>query len=88
MACGVACIASKVGGIPEILDGGSAGILFDPGDEIQLANGLKALLGSQIMREALGAAARKRICANYSMEIMLNRYRMLYQQFAAQPAYA
>jgi len=78
MACGLSCIASRVGGIPEILDQGRAGMIFDPRDEKGLADGLKTLLVNQSVSQELGVAAWKYTCEQYSMEVMLERYRKLY----------
>ncbi len=78
MACGLPCLASRVGGIPEILDDGRGGMMFDPGDERGLAAGLQTLLGSPAIRQAFGAAAWKRIREHYSLHVMMESYRTLY----------
>lgn len=44
MACGTPVVASRVGGVPEILDDGETGYLVDPGDSDQLAERIAELL--------------------------------------------
>jgi glycosyltransferase involved in cell wall biosynthesis len=44
---------------------------------------LEKLVANREYRESLGAAARARILANYSLDSMLNRYRNLYKELAA-----
>lgn len=58
MATGLAVIASKTGGIPEVL--GDAGILVAPGDATDLASGLELLADDATARATLGSRARAR----------------------------
>jgi glycosyltransferase involved in cell wall biosynthesis len=60
MATGLACVATTVGGIPEVVSDGHDGVLVAPGDPIGLAGALMALLAAPARREELGrhAAAR------------------------------
>ena len=83
MACGLPCIGSRVGGIPEILAQGRAGLIVERGDEAGLAAGLKTLLGDPALRQRLGAAAWDYTCEHYSMTGMLARYRQLYLRLSA-----
>jgi len=59
MACGTPCVASKVGGVPEVLTG-KTGVLVEPGDADALAKGLAHVLaeGPDTYRERCIAAAR------------------------------
>ncbi len=58
MSCGLACVASPRGGIPEFA--GDAVIYADPADDEQLAAALDGLLGSPQEVESLGRRARAR----------------------------
>lgn len=78
MSCGISCIGSRVGGIPEIMIDGTSGLLFEAGDEDGLAEKIESLLTNPQLREEYGAAARTRSCEEYSMNLMLERYRKLY----------
>jgi glycosyltransferase involved in cell wall biosynthesis len=79
-ACGLPCIASRVGGIPEITDQGRAALLFNRGDEDGLVELLGKLAADPDRRRALGGLALSFIARNYSMASMLARYRSLYQE--------
>lgn len=58
MAAGLACVASRRGGLPEL--GGDAVLFFDPPDVIGLANHLRVLLTDEDERRARSAACRQR----------------------------
>lgn len=60
MACGTPVVASTVGGIPDMLDGGQAGLLTPLGDVVALRSALDELLGDAGRRRELAMAARKR----------------------------
>lgn len=74
MASGVAAIASDVGGNPALLDCGKGGWLFPSNDESSLADALRQLGTQPEHRAVLGAAARARVVAHYSHEVMVDRY--------------
>ena len=54
---GVAIVAAATGGVPEVLDGGAAGVLVPAGDAIALADSLGRVLGDPAERARLAAAA-------------------------------
>jgi glycosyltransferase involved in cell wall biosynthesis len=56
LACGVPVVASRVGGIPEQLRD-DTGILVDPGEPEALARAIAELLGDELRRREMGAAA-------------------------------
>jgi glycosyltransferase involved in cell wall biosynthesis len=58
-ASGVPIIATRVGGIPEIIRDGMNGRLVEPGSSRPLAEALVRLLGSAETRRAMGAAGRR-----------------------------
>lgn len=60
MASGVAPVATRVGGIPEVVSDGHDGLLVEPGDAGALATGLVKLLGDHDLRQRLATAARAR----------------------------
>lgn len=60
MACGKPVVGSNVGGIPDVLGHGEAGLLVRPGDAKDLADKLRLLLGDAQLRQRLGEAARRR----------------------------
>src|SRR5580658_8481687 len=68
MACKVPCIATRVGGVPELIDDGETGLLYEVGDVAAMAQGALSLLSSparlEAMREAARKTAQKRFCAS------------------------
>ncbi len=60
MACGTPVLATKIGGIPDLLDDGEAGVLVDQGQERQLGEALSRLLADGALRTRLAARARER----------------------------
>jgi glycosyltransferase involved in cell wall biosynthesis len=60
MGSGTPVIATRVGGIPEIVRNGQEGLLFSPGSSEQLANAIKKLLEEESLRMRLAQAAFRR----------------------------
>ncbi len=79
MAAGLPVIASEVGGLPEVLDGGGAGLLVPPGDPAALAAALDELLSSPARRAALAEAGRRRV-SRYGLETMIDGLDGLYRR--------
>ena len=83
MACKVPSIATRVGGVPELIDDGVTGLLFPVGDVDAMAAGALSLLGDparlNAMREAARQEARKRFCAN----LVVPRYVSFYEKILA-----
>jgi glycosyltransferase involved in cell wall biosynthesis len=77
MSCGVPVAASRVGGLPEIVDE-SVGTLFEPADPESLARALTALLRRHD-RAALGTAARARVVAHWSVHRLAKRHEEIYE---------
>ena len=77
MAAGLPPVATRVGGIPEMLGADGAGILVPPGNPAALAREIGRLAGDAGLRAALGAAARRRAAA-FSFEAEWAAYASLY----------
>jgi glycosyltransferase involved in cell wall biosynthesis len=65
MAAGLPVIASRVGGIPEIVEDGVTGYLIEPGDYDELKERIELLVGSPGLRRSMGAAGRAAACARF-----------------------
>ncbi len=82
MAAGRPIVASRAGGIPEVLGDGEAGVLVEPGDAVALARGIERLLGDPPLRARLAEAARRR-AERYGVDVMLERIAALYRELLA-----
>lgn len=81
MAAGLPVIASRVGGIPEVIEDHVSGILVEPGDPCGLALICRRLMHDAELSERLGQAAKRRVKERFSSETMAagvaNVYRRL-----------
>jgi glycosyltransferase involved in cell wall biosynthesis len=85
-ASGLAIVASRVGGIPDVIVDGESGVLVAAGDTQALAGTLQRLLADADGRTQLGMGARARALERYSMPAMTARYRALFEALAAKAA--
>lgn len=79
MASGLACIATAVGGSPEVLDGGACGILLPPDRPDVLSAAIVDLARHPDEATRLGERARSWILAHYSFAVVEGQYRDLYE---------
>lgn len=79
MACGLPAIASRAGGMAEVIEERQSGLLVAAEDAGALAQALRELLQSPDMRRAFGAAARTRAATSFSMETMAHRTLAFYR---------
>ena len=70
MAAGRPVVASRVGGLAEVVVDGETGRLVPPGDAHALAAALSALASSPDVRARMGAAGNVRVAAKYSASAM------------------
>lgn len=82
MSMGLACVASRTGGNPELIEDRQAGMLFEPRRAAQLADCLRILISNQPLRQEVGANARRRVEATFSLRRMLSDYAELYLDVA------
>jgi glycosyltransferase involved in cell wall biosynthesis len=73
-------VATAVGEVPMVLNGGRVGVLVPPGDAAALADALAHLLSDPERSRRLGAAAALRAAAEYSLGTMVERYVARYAQ--------
>lgn len=83
MASGRALIATTVGEIPMVLDGGKAGVLIPPEDIGALAEAMTLLLKDPGLRQRLAHAARERVLAHFSADRMAQDYLTFYAEALA-----
>lgn len=73
MACKLPIIASNVGGVGDMVDGGVTGLLVSPGDPAELQQALARLIVDAPLRLSMGAAGRARIERDFDASINVPR---------------
>jgi glycosyltransferase involved in cell wall biosynthesis len=80
MAAGLPVIATRVGGVPEIVDHEKTGLLVEPGSEGALYSALEHLICDADLREHLARAGRARVASDFTIERMVERIEGLYEE--------
>jgi glycosyltransferase involved in cell wall biosynthesis len=75
---GTPVVATRVGGIPEIVDEGVDGVLVPPADSQALAEAIAALLNDPERRAQLAGAGREKVTSRFSFPSMVKRYEEIY----------
>jgi N-acetyl-alpha-D-glucosaminyl L-malate synthase BshA len=78
MACEVPVVATRVGGIPEVVRDGVDGFLYNLGDVQSMADGCLSVLNNPKVREDLGKAAREHATREFCASKIVQRYEELY----------
>ncbi|MEM2046188.1 MAG: glycosyltransferase, partial [Candidatus Bathyarchaeia archaeon] len=81
MAASKPVIATKVGGITDIIMDGETGILIEPGNPDQIAEAIMKLLKNPKMMEAIGERASKK-AEEFSIENLAKKEAQIYQEFS------
>jgi starch synthase len=80
MACETAVVASRVGGIPEVVDGSVTGLLVPPDDPASLADALNMLVRDPERAAVMGQAGRERAVAEFSWDAIAVQTAALYSE--------
>lgn len=80
MAAGLPVIATKVGGVPALIDHDRTGLLVPPADSAALADAVRFLLRHPEEAERLGRAAQASITERFSADSMVQALERLYQE--------
>jgi len=86
LGAGCAIVATRVGGLAEVVEHERSGLLVAPEDPAALADALQRLLGDAALRERLAAAGRARLDALYHVDAMVGAYEELYRSVLARCA--
>lgn len=78
MACGAAVVASRVGGIPEVVDEGVTGLLVPPDDPAALAAAMNTVLADPRRATAMGEAGRDRAVTEFGWAAIARQTTDLY----------
>jgi glycosyltransferase involved in cell wall biosynthesis len=81
MAAGLPVVATRTGGIPEIIEDGECGLLCAPGDPKDLAEKLNRVLASVDLRRSIAEGGRRKV-EEFSTLRMVNALRDIYLELA------
>jgi len=81
MACGVPVIATNTGGIPEVVEDGTTGILVPYGSAGALASALSTLLRDDRLSKKMGAMGRAKVERVFTWEAVAQRVKSVYDEF-------
>ncbi len=79
-ACEVPVVATRIGGIPEVVTEGETGFLSDIGDTEKMSDDVMKFLRDEEMRVAFGMRARESAVARYGSELIIPQYIKFYEQ--------
>jgi glycosyltransferase involved in cell wall biosynthesis len=79
MRAGLPCVATSVGGNPEVVAEGVTGYLVPPEDPEAMARRILELIRNPITRRQMGAAGRRRMLQEFTTEIMVSKVTAAYE---------
>jgi teichuronic acid biosynthesis glycosyltransferase TuaC len=80
MACGLPAIATRAGGIPEVVEDGKSGILINSQDCNSLSTAIEYLLTHEAVAAEMGMAGKQAVEANFSWERNAAETIMIYKE--------
>ena len=80
MAMETPVVATRVAGVPRLVEDGQEGLVVTPGDDSQLVEALGRMLRQPELRARLGLAAREKIERDYSFERRMEKMRRVYHE--------
>ncbi|MGP0064403.1 MAG: glycosyltransferase [Isosphaeraceae bacterium] len=83
MACGLPVVATRVGGLPEVVDDGVTGLLVPPADPAALAEAMVAIWDDPDRRDRMGRDGRRRAEERFDVRRMVAQYEALYGEGTA-----
>ncbi|HEX9750633.1 MAG TPA: N-acetyl-alpha-D-glucosaminyl L-malate synthase BshA [candidate division Zixibacteria bacterium] len=84
MACGVPVVASRVGGVPELIEDGKTGFLVDPDDYVGGSERLSAILTDKNLHESLRAGGLQHVRDNFTADAVVPLYEDMYRRLLRQ----
>jgi glycosyltransferase involved in cell wall biosynthesis len=79
-AAGTPAVATRVGGIPDVVDDGETGLIVPPKDTEALAEAVLTLVRAPERRRLMGDTARAKVVPHYSLEAMVRQIEDLYEE--------
>ncbi len=84
LACEVPVVASRVGGVPEVVDDGATGYLSEAGDVEKMSDDAARLLSDEEARREMGRRAREAAVSRYSTDLVIPQYIEFYERVIAE----
>jgi glycosyltransferase involved in cell wall biosynthesis len=85
MASGTPVVASRIGGVAEVIEDGVTGFLVEPGNVAELRTRLEQILGDARLAERLGRNARERVVAHFTWDACAERCLNAYSELLTTP---
>jgi N-acetyl-alpha-D-glucosaminyl L-malate synthase BshA len=85
MACEVPVVASRVGGLPEVVDDGVSGFLHEPADIEGMTASLIRIVSDPSLRDRMGAAGRRVAIERFSAARIVPMYEAAYEALVTGP---
>lgn len=86
MACEVPIVASRVGGLPEVIEDGRNGFLHLPDELDEMAASCVRLLTDEALRRPMATAARETVSAKFCAERIVPQYEAFYEEILSRHA--
>lgn len=80
MSLGLPVVVSRSGGMPEMIEDGVSGLIFEKGNVAELTGCLRRLIADHELRSRLGSAGRARYLAEFTTAHMGERFRSFYEK--------
>ncbi|MFT3843080.1 MAG: N-acetyl-alpha-D-glucosaminyl L-malate synthase BshA [Myxococcaceae bacterium] len=80
LSCGVPVVASRAGGLPEVIADGETGLLYPPGDIAGMAAGVTRLLTDSPFHSQLSTEARRQAEARFRRDPLVDHYESIYRR--------
>lgn len=80
MACGVPCVGTRIGGIPEVIDDGETGYLCDLGDVEDIAAKSLSILKDELLHQKMADASIKKVREAFHSDVIVEQYEQIYDE--------
>jgi len=80
MSCETPVVASRTGGLPEVIEHGKSRLLAEVGDISRMAYYAIQVLKDDSLRQYLGKEARKRVISNFPTDMLVSQYERYYEE--------
>jgi glycosyltransferase involved in cell wall biosynthesis len=83
LAAGRPVVATRVGGVPDVVRDGEDGFLVEKGDTVELADRLARLARDSELRDRMGQEGRSRVLPRYAVDRLVDDVDRLYRSLLA-----